>query len=165
MLKWGLSGRGSNLLKSDRPLTSRTPGWYVPRVSSWDRRVGYSRSFTLRAARALKEKSFKRHLTNVQVKTLCYISLHHKIIQRREVSAHSTLSTAAAPKAAKPGNTRRQHAARAPPTRATDQIVLHAPGGPGDIRDRSDFYSRFDPRLERPHFSNVGPPTERRPDS
>ena len=26
MLKRGLSGRGSNLLKSDRPLTSRTPG-------------------------------------------------------------------------------------------------------------------------------------------
>ena len=127
--------------------------YHAPRVSSWDRRVGYSRSFTLRAARALKEKSFKRHLTNVQFKT----------VQRREVSAHSTLSTAAAPKAAKPGNTRRQHAARAPPTRATDQIVLHAPGGPGDVRDRSDFYSRFDPRLERPHFSNVGPPTERRP--
>jgi hypothetical protein len=27
LLKRGLSGRGSNLLKSDRPLTSRTPGW------------------------------------------------------------------------------------------------------------------------------------------
>ena len=27
MLKWGLSGRGSNLLKSDRPLMSSTPGW------------------------------------------------------------------------------------------------------------------------------------------
>jgi hypothetical protein len=27
LLKWGLSGRGSNLLKSDRPLTSSTPGW------------------------------------------------------------------------------------------------------------------------------------------
>jgi hypothetical protein len=26
-LKWGLSGRGSNLLKSDRPLMSTTPGW------------------------------------------------------------------------------------------------------------------------------------------
>jgi hypothetical protein len=26
LLKWGTSGRGSNLLKSDRPLTSRTPG-------------------------------------------------------------------------------------------------------------------------------------------
>jgi len=25
LLKWGLSGRGSNLLKSDRPLTSTTP--------------------------------------------------------------------------------------------------------------------------------------------
>jgi hypothetical protein len=30
------------------------------------------------------------------------------------------------------------------------------------VRGGSDF-SRFDPRLERPHFSNVGPPTERRP--
>jgi len=28
LLKWGLSGRGSNLLKSDRPLTS----YYYPRV-------------------------------------------------------------------------------------------------------------------------------------
>ena len=28
LLKWGLSGRGSNLLNwSDRPLTSSTPGW------------------------------------------------------------------------------------------------------------------------------------------
>ena len=27
MLKWGLSGQGSNLLKSDRPFTSTTPGW------------------------------------------------------------------------------------------------------------------------------------------
>ena len=26
MLKWGLPGRGSNLLKSDQPLTPRTPG-------------------------------------------------------------------------------------------------------------------------------------------
>jgi hypothetical protein len=26
LLKWGLSGRGSNLLKSDPPLTSTTPG-------------------------------------------------------------------------------------------------------------------------------------------
>jgi hypothetical protein len=25
LLKWGLSGRGSNLLKSDRPLMSSTP--------------------------------------------------------------------------------------------------------------------------------------------
>ena len=31
-----------------------------------------------------------------------------------------------------------------------------------DIRGRSDF-SRFDPRPERPHFSNFGPPAERRP--
>jgi hypothetical protein len=31
-----------------------------------------------------------------------------------------------------------------------------------DVRGRSDF-SRFDPRPERPHFSNFGPPTERRP--
>ena len=31
-----------------------------------------------------------------------------------------------------------------------------------DVRGWSDF-SRFDPRLERPHFSNFGPPTERRP--
>ena len=27
MLKWGLPGEGSNLLKSRRPLMSRTPGW------------------------------------------------------------------------------------------------------------------------------------------
>ena len=31
MLKWGLSGRGSNLLKSDRPLTSTTPWWILPK--------------------------------------------------------------------------------------------------------------------------------------
>ena len=31
-----------------------------------------------------------------------------------------------------------------------------------DVRGRSDF-SRFDPRPERPHFSNFGPPAERRP--
>ena len=29
MLKWGLPGRGSNLLKSRRPLTSSTPGVYI----------------------------------------------------------------------------------------------------------------------------------------
>ena len=29
-----------------------------------------------------------------------------------------------------------------------------------DVRGRSDF-SRFDPRPERPHFSNFGPPAER----
>ena len=28
LLKWGLSERGSNLLKSDRPFTSTTPGWF-----------------------------------------------------------------------------------------------------------------------------------------
>jgi len=31
-----------------------------------------------------------------------------------------------------------------------------------DVRGGSDF-SRFDSRPERPHFSNFGPPTERRP--
>ena len=31
-----------------------------------------------------------------------------------------------------------------------------------DVRGRADF-SRFDPRPERPHFSNFGPPAERRP--
>jgi len=31
-----------------------------------------------------------------------------------------------------------------------------------DVRGRSEF-SRFDPRPERPHFSNFGPPAERRP--
>ena len=30
-----------------------------------------------------------------------------------------------------------------------------------DVRGRTDF-SRFDPRPERPHFSNFGPPAERR---
>ena len=30
-----------------------------------------------------------------------------------------------------------------------------------DVRGRSDQFSRFDPRPERPHFSNFGPPTER----
>jgi hypothetical protein len=42
LLKWGLSGRGSNLLKSDRPLPSRTPGHRAssdtteaPQTSSW----------------------------------------------------------------------------------------------------------------------------------
>ena len=36
------------------------------------------------------------------------------------------------------------------------------PGGVVDVRGRSDF-SRFDPRPERPHFSNFSPPAERRP--
>ena len=35
-------------------------------------------------------------------------------------------------------------------------------GGVVDVRGRSDL-SRFDPRPERPHFSNFGPPAERRP--
>ena len=30
LLIWGLFGRGANLLKSDRPLTSSTPGWEGP---------------------------------------------------------------------------------------------------------------------------------------
>ena len=36
LLKWGLSGRGSNLLKSDRPLTSSSPGCvsHAPSVDS-----------------------------------------------------------------------------------------------------------------------------------
>ena len=38
------------------------------------------------------------------------------------------------------------------------------PGGVVDVRGRSDF-SRFDPRPERPHFSNFSPPTEQRPGS
>ena len=40
----------------------------------------------------------------------------------------------------------------------------HVGDHPGvvDVRGRSDF-SRFDPRPERPHFSNFGPPVERRP--
>ena len=39
-----------------------------------------------------------------------------------------------------------------------------SPGHPGvvDIRGRSDF-SRFDPRPERPHFSDFGPPIVHRP--
>ena len=28
-IKWGLSGRASNLLKSDRPLTSTSPWWHA----------------------------------------------------------------------------------------------------------------------------------------
>ena len=41
---------------------------------------------------------------------------------------------------------------------------VYSPGGtiPRDVRVRSDF-SRFDPRPEVPHFSNFGPPMERRP--
>jgi len=38
----------------------------------------------------------------------------------------------------------------------------HEHPGELDVRGRSDF-SRFDPRPERPHFSNFGPPAERRP--
>jgi hypothetical protein len=40
------------------------------------------------------------------------------------------------------------------------QPVQHP--GELDVRGRSDF-SRFDLRPERPHFSNFGPPAERRP--
>ena len=42
-------------------------------------------------------------------------------------------------------------------------IFLEPLGHPGvvDVRGRSDF-SRFDPRPERPHFGNFGPPAERR---
>jgi hypothetical protein len=39
---------------------------------------------------------------------------------------------------------------------------LARPGVLDYVRGRSNF-SRFDPRPERPHFSNFGPPTERRP--
>ena len=40
-------------------------------------------------------------------------------------------------------------------------LPFHHPGVLG-VRDRPDF-SRFDPRPERPHFSNFGPPAGRRP--
>ena len=48
LLKWGLSGRGSNLLKSDRPLTSlEPPGGIRPTTCNrqiWIYGVGYSAS-------------------------------------------------------------------------------------------------------------------------
>ena len=40
-------------------------------------------------------------------------------------------------------------------------VKMHGGGTLVDVRGRSDF-SRFDPRPERPHFSNFGPPAERR---
>jgi len=43
-----------------------------------------------------------------------------------------------------------------------DKSLRCAHPGVLDVRGRSDF-SRFDPRLERPRFSNFGPPAERRP--
>ena len=45
--------------------------------------------------------------------------------------------------------------------RGTRAVPCRHPGVV-DVRGGSDF-SRFDPRPERPHFSNFGPPTERRP--
>jgi hypothetical protein len=44
---------------------------------------------------------------------------------------------------------------------ANNKISKNHPGVL-DVRGRSDF-SRFDPRPERPRFSNFGPPAERRP--
>ena len=69
-----------------------------------------------------------------------------------------------------PGATRGADSAHAGPTRSAEWEhgrPTHSPHsdpptrGLLDVRGRSDF-SRFDPRPERPHFSNFGPPTERR---
>eukprot|EP00964_Phaeocystis_antarctica_P018828 scaffold10372_cov67-Phaeocystis_antarctica.AAC.3 len=50
----------------------------------------------------------------------------------------------------------------ADPRRPGVSIDLRLIPGVVDIRSRRDF-SRFDPRPGRPHFSNFGPPAERRP--
>ena len=63
----------------------------------------------------------------------------------------------------RPANQRHTYAPTRRSTRSVrgDQIIdLEPPGGSRRIKGGPSDFSRFDPRPERPHFSNFGPPAE-----
>ena len=87
LLKWGLSGQGSNLLKSGRPLTPRTPGWARASARAWatrwrrrrrrGRRRG-QRGHRWNAHCAQSEHLTKVHLVDHGVFSCPHLSFQHE---------------------------------------------------------------------------------------